>query len=928
MPTYTPVNKTYAIWNKDPVNSVDITNFVFQDTVNVSHHTTFSSSWTAGAEATWTPGSEYTGSDTLISKTKTYESHVGDISTATASTNYFKGHTPFTQAYTTSSGDKLQVDSTTTVGQLVTIGMAITGGGYTGQTVTAFSATVGWMVLSAVGPVTLPAVGTPLTFTDPFPPTLKLVSTATLYTGMIMNGNGFTAGQTVVSIGTDSTVVASADPNTGVYAGAIVTFQPPAYVLKVNNITGLSAGWTVDPDAGGFVYSVSRSIISTSGTQYLIMSGDVGYANPSGDIKFISNQNTMITLAPNSSATWVMYYSANNGSTTNNLPIIKIYSKQNGNISQKTVTNVAAVNQAPSITNLVPPDIISRDGGGGRGWIVTVDTQTFTSDNADINSTLTTVTTTDTYGNIISITYSATPAINFSVAAATDGVAQVAAAEGTNAATAAAVNAAVAQANADAAAALSAAVQGQDPASLAQAAQSVSDAAAANSAPSGATVGTGSAVSAANGNAGLGVSAGGDGSSPAPGSGANATCFVKGSLVTLADKTKIAIEDVKIGDKVLGLNGINTVTGYDRPMLIIDKVRSGTVYGINGLGKFVTSEHPILTNNGWKAIDIINAILFEPHLAKLLVGNLEIGDKILTEHGNYITINSIEKYEDQPQQELYNLLLDGDHTFYLNDLLVHNKGDSCFDPMAKVTMHDGSHKYIKDILVNDLVMNQTGVSNKVIGIEAPSLANRLMYSFNEHWAFVSEEHPILTTSGWAAFNPNSWAVEKEFVGKLNKIEIGTEIITKNGTELVTKIQEHVLPKEYKIYNLILDGDHTYIVENCVVHNKKGIVCTAMNDHYGFGSFRNRIWLKYAEKNLTKAHEVGYHTIFLPLVDYGFKQGNSITHRMVRKTLEHIARHRSTDIRAEMRGLKRNTLGRAYRFVLEPVCYIVGKLKGF
>ena len=105
-----------------------------------------------------------------------------------------------------------------------------------------------------------------------------------------------------------------------------------------------------------------------------------------------------------------------------------------------------------------------------------------------------------------------------------------------------------------------------------------------------------------------------------------------------------------------------------------------------------------------------------------------------------------------------------------------------------------------------------------------------------------------------------------------------------------------------------------------------IVCTAMNHAYGFGSFRNAIWLAYAQKNLTKEHEKGYHAIFLPLVDYAYKQGDGITHRVLRRVLENIARHRSADLRAEMRGLKRDAVGRVYRAVLEPMCYIVGKLK--
>jgi hypothetical protein len=97
------------------------------------------------------------------------------------------------------------------------------------------------------------------------------------------------------------------------------------------------------------------------------------------------------------------------------------------------------------------------------------------------------------------------------------------------------------------------------------------------------------------------------------------------------------------------------------------------LYGFNGLDKFVTAEHPIMTKQGWKAIDQIHAKKFEPQLSKILIGDLSIGDEILCQDGSYMTITSIEKYEEQPQQRLYNLLLDGDHTYYVNGLLVHNK---------------------------------------------------------------------------------------------------------------------------------------------------------------------------------------------------------------------------------------------------------------
>lgn len=103
-----------------------------------------------------------------------------------------------------------------------------------------------------------------------------------------------------------------------------------------------------------------------------------------------------------------------------------------------------------------------------------------------------------------------------------------------------------------------------------------------------------------------------------------------------------------------------------------------------------------------------------------------------------------------------------------------------------------------------------------------------------------------------------------------------------------------------------------------------IVCTAMNTSYGFGSYRQAIWLRYSQDSLTEYHEKGYHKIFLPLVDKAYNRGDKNS-KLLRKVLENIARHRTADLRAEMQGKKRDTVGRIYRAVLEPVCYIVGRL---
>jgi len=105
-----------------------------------------------------------------------------------------------------------------------------------------------------------------------------------------------------------------------------------------------------------------------------------------------------------------------------------------------------------------------------------------------------------------------------------------------------------------------------------------------------------------------------------------------------------------------------------------------------------------------------------------------------------------------------------------------------------------------------------------------------------------------------------------------------------------------------------------------------IVCTAMNQAYGFGSFRQAIWLQHsASMPNAKTIEKGYHKLFLPVVAFAFSDKQTFTRKLVRKVSEHIARHRTADLWKEMRGKKRDPLGRLYRSIIEPICYLAGKV---
>ena len=99
-----------------------------------------------------------------------------------------------------------------------------------------------------------------------------------------------------------------------------------------------------------------------------------------------------------------------------------------------------------------------------------------------------------------------------------------------------------------------------------------------------------------------------------------------------------------------------------------------------------------------------------------------------------------------------------------------------------------------------------------------------------------------------------------------------------------------------------------------------MACTAMNTEYGFGSFRQSIWLRQS-KDLHPAYQRGYHAIFGPLVKRAYQDDGS---PRLRAVLEHIARRRTADIWKQRRG-RRDPIGMIERAILEPLCYIVGRL---
>lgn len=165
------------------------------------------------------------------------------------------------------------------------------------------------------------------------------------------------------------------------------------------------------------------------------------------------------------------------------------------------------------------------------------------------------------------------------------------------------------------------------------------------------------------------------------------SCFIAGTSVLMADGSQRAIEAVHVGDRVVGRRGrINTVRGCERTVL-----GARRLYGLNGSRPFVTAEHPFLTVEGWKALD---PEATRSENAALSVGALQIGDQLCRGVLRIVggerrstpdapgclflqrttTLEAVAAVVAPADTPVFNLLLDGDHSYVADGWIVHNKG--------------------------------------------------------------------------------------------------------------------------------------------------------------------------------------------------------------------------------------------------------------
>lgn len=137
------------------------------------------------------------------------------------------------------------------------------------------------------------------------------------------------------------------------------------------------------------------------------------------------------------------------------------------------------------------------------------------------------------------------------------------------------------------------------------------------------------------------------------GGGGGGGCFLAGSPILMADGSTKVIEEIKPDDKILAFNEKTKKTQEDKvAKVFVHKAKEYLI--INGRIK-VTPEHPFYHEGKWVKIK-----------------SFKIGDKLLNYKNEKEEITGIEKVSQEVT--VYNLTTKPSHTYFVNGILVHNKG--------------------------------------------------------------------------------------------------------------------------------------------------------------------------------------------------------------------------------------------------------------
>jgi hypothetical protein len=296
----------------------------------------------------------------------------------------------------------------------------------------------------------------------------------------------------------------------------------------------------------------------------------------------------------------------------------------------------------------------------------------------------------------------------------------------------------------------------------------------------------------------------------------NDACFPAGTKILLQSGDKKNIENIIEGDGVVSFDTHNKKFTTGRVTKINKSTQSGLVYLKTEFGEELKSTlgHMIYCQKGWVTAD-----------------TLVVGDELVNSNGDISKIISIEILDGEC--EVYHLLNVGnDHTYFANDILVHNRSITtapppfCFPAGTKILMEDGSEKNIEDVELGDTVLSfneetQIIEPKKVIKLQSPIHDDLVEYTLSNGTTITSTfDHPYYVNGLQLASYKPSWTNSRyDLPMEVLSIKVGDEVnlVNKHTSKIESIVElERV---DTKTYIFSVDGNRNFYANGILVHNK-------------------------------------------------------------------------------------------------------------
>ena len=277
----------------------------------------------------------------------------------------------------------------------------------------------------------------------------------------------------------------------------------------------------------------------------------------------------------------------------------------------------------------------------------------------------------------------------------------------------------------------------------------------------------------------------------------NKGCFLPDTPVRTADGSEVPISGVRQGDRLLAFTADGQVVAATVRQVLTHDADEYRIVRTSSMVLQVTPEHPFYVGDGtFKTLEA-----------------LQPGDRIFAYDGSGLNPQRIESIEAvRAPVRVYNLMTDAPHTFFANGIAVHNKGGGggCFPPGTEVLTPRGGVP-IEHIAPGETVITVDENGQQVLSMALSTHAARsrlLIIRTTQGDLTTTSEHPLALASGGFL--------------QAGRLVPGDAVLAwKDGYTKAQVTGVEPLDADALVYNLTVDGPHTFIAGGFVVHNKGG-----------------------------------------------------------------------------------------------------------